>query len=66
MKKQYMFMDKGVIGGDYTAEVVIKLNNDKSITVLDTKIYCPGDCNLGLPCQSCGSNGQYIGELVWK
>lgn len=24
---------------------------------------CPGDCNIGLPCQTCGSNGQYIGEI---
>jgi hypothetical protein len=24
---------------------------------------CTGDCNLGLPCQICGSNGQVIGEI---
>lgn len=29
-------------------------------------ILCTGDCTLGLPCQSCGSNGQYIGEVLFK
>lgn len=24
---------------------------------------CPGDYNLGLPCQTCGSTGQFIGEF---
>lgn len=27
-------------------------------------VQCPGDCNLGIPCQACGSNGQYIGEVM--
>ena len=27
------------------------------------QIDCVGDCNLGLPCQTCGSSGQYIGTI---
>ena len=27
------------------------------------EIYCLGDCNMGAPCQTCGSNGQYIGTV---
>lgn len=26
--------------------------------------YCSGDCTFGIPCQACGSNGQYIGEVM--
>ena len=26
-------------------------------------VQCPGDCNLGRPCQVCGSNGQYVGQV---
>ena len=28
------------------------------------EIDCPGDCNMGAPCQTCGSNGQYIGRVM--
>ena len=28
------------------------------------EVACSGDCNLGMPCQACGSNGQYIGNVV--
>ena len=28
------------------------------------QVPCPGDCNLGIPCQTCGSNGQYIGTAI--
>lgn len=32
-----------------------------AVISLERKVDCPGDCNLGIPCQTCGSNGQYIG-----
>jgi hypothetical protein len=32
-------------------------------TPLEKMADCPGDCNLGIPCQCCGSNGQYIGRV---
>lgn len=25
---------------------------------------CLGNCNFGIPCQACGSNGQYVGEVM--
>lgn len=31
--------------------------------IIQERIDCIGDCNIGLPCQACGSNGQGIGEL---
>lgn len=34
--------------------------NDKDIFVKE-KFNCIGDCNFGIPCQNCGSNGQGIG-----
>lgn len=34
---------------------------DGQVRVAYKQINCPGDCNYGVPCQICGSNGQYIG-----
>lgn len=28
------------------------------------EVDCLGDCNMGAPCQTCGSNGQYIGRVM--
>ena len=25
---------------------------------------CSGNCNFGKPCQACGNNGQFIGEVM--
>lgn len=34
-----------------------------AVISMERKVDCPGDCNLGMPCQTCGSNGQYIGRV---
>lgn len=39
----------------------------RPIEMLDTQWqqqYCSGYCNFGIPCQACGSNGQYIGKVT--
>lgn len=39
--------------------------NTKMIDLIEPE-PCPGDCNMGLPCQTCGSDGQYIGEIEYE
>ena len=48
-----------VVGVDVASEP-----DQSSIAMIsmERKVDCPGDCNLGIPCQTCGSNGQYIGR----
>lgn len=34
------------------------------LQVVYEEVNCPGDCNMGAPCQTCGSNGQHIGRVM--
>jgi len=42
---------------------VDKLKEPVGWVPLEEMTDCPGECNLGIPCQCCGSNGQYIGRV---